>query len=76
MKIISITAVNEMHETIHEKNHAVCSSDNMHECVLSCLNLCNMDCRPPGSSAYGILQARILEWVAISSCRGSTQPGD
>ena len=29
-----------------------------------------MDCSPPGSSAYGILQARILEWVAIPS------PGD
>ena len=33
----------------------------------SCLSLCNpMDCSPPGSSVYGILQARILEWVAIS----------
>ena len=29
-----------------------------------------MDHIPPGSSAYGILQARILEWVAISFCRG------
>ena len=28
--------------------------------------LCNlMDCSPPGSSVYGVLQARILEWVAI-----------
>ena len=33
----------------------------------SCLTLCNpMDCSPPDSSAYGILQARILEWVAVS----------
>ena len=44
-------------------------------CVLilhSCLTLCNpMDCSPPGSSVHGILQARILEWVAISSSRGS-----
>ena len=32
----------------------------------SCLTLCNpMDCSPPGSSVHGILQARILEWVAI-----------
>ena len=32
-----------------------------------CLTLCDpMDCRPPGSSVYGILQVRILEWVAIS----------
>ena len=41
----------------------------------SCLTLCNtMDCNPPDSSVHGILQARILEWVAISSSRGSSQP--
>ena len=33
-----------------------------------------MDCRPPGSSVRGILQARILEWVAISFSRGSFWP--
>ena len=33
-----------------------------------------MDCSPPGSSAHGILQARILEWVAISSSRRSSWP--
>ena len=39
--------------------------------------LCNfMDCSPQGSSVPGILQARILEWVAISSFRGSSQPTD
>ena len=32
-----------------------------------------MDCRPPGSSLHGIFQARILEWVAISFSRGSSQ---
>ena len=32
-----------------------------------------MDCSPPGSSVHGILQARILEWAAISSSRGSSQ---
>ena len=33
----------------------------------SCLILCNlMDCSPPGTSVHGILQARILQWVAIS----------
>ena len=37
---------------------------------------CNpMDCSPPGSSVHGILQARILEWVAMPSSRGSSQPG-
>ena len=43
----------------------------------SCLTLCDaMDCSPPGSSVYGILQARILEWVVISFSRGSSQPRD
>ena len=35
-----------------------------------------MDCSPPGSSIHGILQARILQWVAISFSRGSSQPRD
>ena len=35
-----------------------------------------MDYSPPGSSVHGILQARILEWVAMSSSRGSSQPRD
>ena len=35
-----------------------------------------MDCSPPGLSVHGILQARILEWVAIPSSRGSSQPRD
>ena len=34
-----------------------------------------MDCSPPNSSVYRILQARILEWVAISFSRGSSCPG-
>ena len=33
-----------------------------------------MDCSPPGSSVHGILQARILEWVAFPFSRGSSQP--
>ena len=44
---------------------------------LSYVWLCDpMDCRPPGSSVHGILQARIREWVAILSSRGSSQPRD
>ena len=35
-----------------------------------------MDCSPPGSSVCGILQARILEWVAISFSKGSSRPRD
>ena len=43
----------------------------------SCLTLCDsMDCNLPGSSILGILQARILEWVAIFFSRGSSQPRD
>ena len=41
----------------------------------SCPTLYNpVDCSPPGSSVHGILQARGLEWVAISFSRGSSQP--
>ena len=43
----------------------------------SCPTLCDpMDCSPPGSSVHGILQARILEWVATSFSRGSSRPRD
>ena len=49
-------------------------------CVLVaqlCLTLCNpMDCSPPGFSVYGIVQARILEWIAIPFSRGTSQPRD
>ena len=42
-----------------------------------CLTLCDpMDCSPPGSSVHEILQARILEWVAMPFSRGSSQPRD
>ena len=41
-----------------------------------CLNLCDpMDCSLPGSSVHGILQARILEWTAISSSGDLPDPG-
>ena len=58
---------------------------NIHVClcvcacpvIQSCLILCDpMDCSPPGSFVHGISQARILEWVAISFWRGSSQPRD
>ena len=43
----------------------------------SCPTLCDLtDYSPPGSSVLGILQARILEWVTMSSSRGSSQPRD
>ena len=47
------------------------------EVAQSCLTLCNpMDCSLPGFSVYGIFQARVLEWVAISFLRGSSWPRD
>ena len=43
----------------------------------SCPTLCNpLDCSLQGFSVHGILQARILEWVAMPSSRGSSQPRD
>ena len=56
--------------------------ENSSECLCaqslqSCLTLFNpINCSPPGSSVHRILQARILEWVAISSSRGSAWPRD
>ena len=47
------------------------------EVAQSCPTLSHpVDCSPPGFSIHGILQARLLEWVAISFSRGSFQPGD
>ena len=43
----------------------------------SCLTLCDpMDCSPPGLSVHGILQAKLLEWVATPFPRRSSQPRD
>ena len=53
--------------------------DSGSPCMLrhfSSVRLCNStDCSPPGSSAHGILQARILEWVVMPSSRGFPHPG-
>ena len=47
------------------------------EVTQSCPTLCDpMDCSLPGTSIHGIIQARILEWVAISFSRGSSWPRD
>ena len=51
----------------------VCACTCVH--TQSCPTLCDpMDYSVPGSSVYGIFQARILEWVAISFCRRSSWP--
>ena len=62
---------------------SVCLSIYTHTRVCACVlghsgvSDCDpMDCSPPVSSVFGIVQATILEWVAISSSRGSSQPRD
>ena len=58
----------------HKANCTWWMDQSMHVCVQSCLTLCDlMDCNPPGSSVHGILQARILEWVAMPFSQGSSQ---
>ena len=53
------------------------SLESESEVAQLCPTLCNpKDCSLPGSSVHGIFQARILEWVAISFSRGSSQPRD
>ena len=49
-------------------NHMVCVCVQL---LQLCLTLCDpMNCSPPDSSVHGILQARILEWVAIPFSKG------
>ena len=55
-------------------SYSVCVHDKS---LQSCLTLCDpMDHSSPGSSFHGILQTRILGWVAMPSSRGSSQPRD
>ena len=66
--------------TLPCKVSASCKSFPVSVCAQSFKSappLCDpVDCSPSGSSLYGILQARILEWVAMNSSRGSFQPRD
>ena len=61
-----------------EKDVAVVESERKEsEVAQSCLTLCDpMDGSVPESSVHGIFQARVLDWVAISFSRGSSQPRD
>ena len=59
--------------TVKARGVCVCTSTRAH----LCRTLCDpIDCSPPGSSVHGTSQARIQEWVAISSSRGSSWPRD
>ena len=59
---------------ISDNNMESCRSES--EVAQSCPTLRPMDSSPPSSSVHGILQAKILEWVAISFSRGSSWPRD
>ena len=55
----------------------ICLAFSVRACVLSRVRLCDpLDCSPSGFSVQGVFQARIQEWIAISSSRGSSWPGD
>ena len=57
---------------IYKQSACMCAQS-----LQSCSTLCDpMECSPPVSSAHGILQARILEWVTMPSSRGSFWPRD
>ena len=60
----------------HNKSY-IWQSESESEVAQSCPTLCDpVDCSPPRSSVHGVLQARILEWVAISFSSGSSRPRD
>jgi len=67
---------------VHLRNPCCLLTENSFACVRAkslylCLTLCNpMDCSLPDSSVHGILQAWILEWVAMPFSRGSFRPRD
>ena len=70
------------HPTAETERECSGVSPYVHVCVHAkplqwCLTLWDpMDCSLPGSSVHGILQAKILEWVAMSFSRGFSQPRD
>ena len=67
------TAKNSTEKTaeVYQVNHVHFKSLQL------CSTLCDpMDCSPPGSSAHGILQVRIMDWVAMPFSRESSQPRD
>ena len=64
------------HQTTRESASTL-FNESESQVAQSCPTLCNlMDCSLPGFSVHGIFQARILEWVAVSFSRGSSQPRD
>ena len=63
--------------SLHSRTSLFCPSSVLCLVTQLCPTLCDpMDCSLPGSCVHGILQARILEWVAMPSSRGSSLPKD
>ena len=75
----AILAYSDVCWRVYDASTLLVSSIQVYVCVLvaqSCLTLCNpMNCSPLGSSVPGILQARILEWIAIPSLEDLSNPG-
>ena len=62
-------------EDVKKKWQEYTESESESEVFQSCPTLCHpIDCSLPGSSVHGIFQAIVLEWIAISFSRGSSQP--
>ena len=61
----------------YKQVHNLLKQESESEVAQSCPTLCDpMGCSLPGSSVHGIFQAMVLEWIAISFSRGSSQPRD
>ena len=69
----SLTARVLLYFSLYTHTHKYCCCCSL---TKSCPTLCDlMDCSPPWSSVHVVLQARILEWIAVSFFRGSPDPG-
>ena len=75
LSIMLVRLLQEHRNISYLQHHNACM------CAAKLLQSCSilydpMHCSPSGSSVHGIVQARILEWVAMPSSRGSSQPRD
>ena len=72
-EVSEIDLSKEIREFVNREKRIKISLNTETEVAQSCPTLCDpTDCSLPGSSIRGVSQARILEWVAISSSRGSS----
>ena len=78
-KVVAIFRHEDLDNFYTVKDNQILDSHGLIRQVLvnqSCLTLCDpMDCTPPDSSVHGILQARILEWVATNMASGNLLKG-